>query len=131
LALELALERCAMHVEMLLSQYYLRSYVVYVHSNYYKNKKDMAGTSTEIIAFRLDVAEQILRHVCIPDYQKRGMMSAGNTLHCLQAKQWGHFPRNIPTINVKKKSIKKVVISFQVTSHAELQCSILERSSMK
>nr|XP_003706754.1 PREDICTED: piggyBac transposable element-derived protein 4-like [Megachile rotundata] len=52
--------------------------------------------------FRLDVAEQLLQAVYIPDYKKRGTMSVGNTPNRLEATQWGHFPRNIPPTNAKK-----------------------------
>lgn len=52
--------------------------------------------------FRLDVAEQILQSVCMPEYTKRGRLSAGDIPLRLQSKQWGHFPRNIPPTEAKK-----------------------------
>ncbi|KAI4476498.1 hypothetical protein M0804_013529 [Polistes exclamans] len=53
--------------------------------------------------FRLDVAEQLLQAVCIPDYKKRETMSLGSTLNRLQTTQWGHYPKNIPPTNANKK----------------------------
>ena len=52
--------------------------------------------------FRLDVAEQILESVCMPEYTERGRLSAGDTPLRLQSKHWGHFPRNIPSTDAKK-----------------------------
>lgn len=69
--------------------------------------------------FRLDVAEQILQSVCIPDYQKRGRMSAGNTPHRLQAKQWGYFPRNIPPTNAKKNPQRRCKVCAKQKKRSE------------
>lgn len=52
--------------------------------------------------FRLDVAQQILESVCVPEYTKRGRLSVGDTPLRLQAKQWGHFPRKIPATEAKQ-----------------------------
>lgn len=38
--------------------------------------------------FRLDMTEQILQNICIPNYQTRGRMSNDNTPHRLTRKQW-------------------------------------------
>nr|XP_033335544.1 piggyBac transposable element-derived protein 4-like [Megalopta genalis] len=69
--------------------------------------------------FRIDVAEQILETVCLPDYQRRGRMSAGNAPSRLQAKQWGHFPRNIPPTNAKKNPQRKCVVCAKHKKRSE------------
>lgn len=74
----------------------------------YRKKMDVAKSKKfSFSKFRLDVAEQMLHVLCIPDNKKRGMMSVGSTPDRLEAKKWGHFPRNIPH-RCQKKSTAKV-----------------------
>lgn len=67
---------------------------------YFVKKIDMAKSKKySFTKFQLDVTEQILQSICISDYHTRGRMSAGNAAHCLQEKQWRHFPRNISPLD--------------------------------
>lgn len=62
---------------------------------------------------------KILETVCLPDYQKRGRISAGNAPGRLQAKQWGHFPRNIPPTNAKKNPQRRCVVCAKHKKRSE------------
>ncbi|KAG8239833.1 hypothetical protein J437_LFUL011459 [Ladona fulva] len=61
-------------------------------------RKFMKGNvkKKRITIFRLDVAEELLAKVTLPNYKVRRRPSHGNTPVRLQAKNWGHFPEHIP-----------------------------------
>ncbi|XP_017795846.1 PREDICTED: piggyBac transposable element-derived protein 4-like [Habropoda laboriosa] len=74
--------------------------------------------------FRLDVAEQILESVCMPEYTKRGRLPASDIPLRLQSKQWGHFPRNIPPTEAKKNPQRrcKVCAKHKKRSKTTWEC---------
>ena len=54
------------------------------------------------------MTEEIVKSVYILDYQMRQKMPADNTPLRLQAMQWTHFRKNIPSTKNKKKSSKEM-----------------------
>lgn len=69
----------------------------YVLDSKTKPKKD------HYVNYRLDVAEQLLLNVSLPNYNTRGRLAHGDTPLRLQANRWCHFPRHIPE-TLKKKN---------------------------
>jgi hypothetical protein len=57
--------------------------------------------------FRINIAQQLLEAVQLPEYSVRERPSSSTTLIRLQAKAWAHFPMHIPSTE-KKKSHKTV-----------------------
>lgn len=84
--------------------FYLADIALFNSYVLYHKKMDVAKSKKfSFSKFRLDVTEQTLHVLCISDYKKRGTMSVGSTRDRLvEAKQWGHFPRNIPPIDANK-----------------------------
>ncbi|KAK1137338.1 hypothetical protein K0M31_001850 [Melipona bicolor] len=50
--------------------------------------------------YRLRIAEGLLQTV--QDYNRRGPLSSGNIPMRLQAQHWGHFPKHIDPMRLKK-----------------------------
>jgi hypothetical protein len=71
------------------------SYVIY------KKLKKGNNDKRNYVDYRVDLAEQILENVTLPEYGTRGRQSHGHTPTRLQAKTWTHFPRNIPPTEKK------------------------------
>lgn len=75
--------------------------------NSYVLYSKMKATKNHYVSFRLDVAEQLLQNLSLPDYNTRGRPAHGDTPLRLQAIHWGHFPRHIPE-TLKKKNPTRV-----------------------
>lgn len=69
--------------------------------------------------FRLDMAEEILESVRMPEYTQRGRVFAGDTPLRLQSKQWGHFPQKIPPTEAKKNPQKRCKVCAKREKHSE------------
>ncbi|KAI4487890.1 hypothetical protein M0802_011709 [Mischocyttarus mexicanus] len=82
-------------------------------------------------ACKKDVAEQLLQAVCIPDYKKRGTMSVGSIPNRLEATQWGHFPRNIPPTNAKKKPQRRCRVCTEHKKRSETVWEFTEKLSLE
>lgn len=65
------------------------------------------SSKNHYVNYRLDVAEQLLQNLKLPDYKTPGRPAHGDTPSRLQAKHWGHFPRHIPA-TLKKKNPARV-----------------------
>lgn len=68
--------------------------------------------------FRLDMAEEILESVRMPEYTQRGRVFAGDTPLRLQSKQWGHFPQKIPPTEAKKNPQKRCKVCAKREKHS-------------
>ncbi|KAJ6640371.1 hypothetical protein Bhyg_13121, partial [Pseudolycoriella hygida] len=53
------------------------------------------STKMQYVSYRLDVAEQLLRNVELPDYNTRGRPAQSDIPLRLQSKIWAHFPHHI------------------------------------
>lgn len=84
----------------------------------------LKSTKMEYSSYRLDIAEQLLQNVTLPDYISRGRPAQSDTPLRLQSKFWAHFPKHIsPT---KKKNhptrICKVCFSHKKRSETTWEC---------
>ncbi|XP_068081806.1 piggyBac transposable element-derived protein 4-like [Anabrus simplex] len=75
-------------------------------------------------SFRVDVAEQILEGVVLPDYRTRGRPSAGSTPTRLQERHWGHFPTKIPPTTKKVIPSRrcKVCVTRGLRKESSFEC---------
>lgn len=69
--------------------------------------------------FRIDVAEQLLSNINLPNYKLRGRPSMGDPPLRLQAKQWGHFPRHIPPTASKAKPSRACKVCAKAGKRSE------------
>ncbi|KAG8233821.1 hypothetical protein J437_LFUL008043 [Ladona fulva] len=90
-------------------------------------RKFMKGNvkKKSITSFRLDVAEELLAKVTLPNYEVSGRPSHGDTPVRLQAKNWGHFPDHIPPTAKKQYPTKRCHVCFKnnVRSEPTWQCN--------
>ncbi|XP_042145916.1 piggyBac transposable element-derived protein 4-like [Ixodes scapularis] len=93
------------------------SYVIY---------KKLSGDcrTKNFVDFRLDLAEEILESVKLPDYKTRGRPSNGDTPLRLQAKCWGHFVQHIAPTEKKKNPTRacKVCTANKKRSETTWEC---------
>jgi hypothetical protein len=61
---------------------------------------------------RINIAQQLLETVQLPEYSVRGRLSSSTTPIRLQAKAWDHFPMHIPSTEKMKKVTKRCVVSY-------------------
>lgn len=71
------------------------------------------GSKTGIVQFRLKLAEELLEQVVLPNYSTRGRPSSANTPQRLQAKNWAHFPENIPATESKEHPTKRCRVCYK------------------
>lgn len=92
------------------------SYVLF--SKMSKSKK------VKYVNFRLNIAEQLLNNLKLPNYNVRGRPAQGETPLRLQAKYWSHFPRHIPATAKKKHPTRqcKVCSKHQRRSETTWEC---------
>jgi hypothetical protein len=68
--------------------------------------------------FRVCIAEQLLESVTLPEYSAKGRPFSSTPLR-LQAKNWAHFPMNIPPTEKKKKPTKRCVVCYSKGKRSE------------
>lgn len=95
-----------------------------LYNSYVLYKKINNANKIGIGSFRLDIAEQILQKVTLPDYKTRGRPSCSDTPARLQAKRWGHFPEYIPSTQNKRKPTKRCRVCYKnkIRSETPWQC---------
>lgn len=71
------------------------------------------------VNYRLDVAEQLLQNLALPDYNVRGCPAHGDTPLRLQAIRWGHLPRHIPETLKKKNPTRACKVSKKHKKRSE------------
>lgn len=59
-------------------------------------------TKVGITSFRLAIAKELLEQLSLPNYKRRGRPSSSDTSPRLAAKNWAHFPENIPSTKSKQ-----------------------------
>ncbi|XP_014487785.1 PREDICTED: piggyBac transposable element-derived protein 4-like isoform X3 [Dinoponera quadriceps] len=64
-------------------------------------------TKAGITSFRLAIAEELLEQLSLPNYKRRGRPSSSDTPFRLAAKNWAHFPENIPSTKSKQHPGKR------------------------
>lgn len=69
--------------------------------------------------FRINIAQQLLEAVQLPEYSVRGRPSSSTTPIRLQAKAWAHFPMHIPSTEKKKKVTKRCVVCYSRGKRSE------------
>lgn len=71
------------------------------------------------VNFRLDVAEQLLKNLSLPNYNVRGRPAQGDTPLRLQASHWGHFARHIPRTPKKKHPTRMCKVCYKNNKRSE------------
>jgi hypothetical protein len=69
--------------------------------------------------FRINIAQQLLEAVQLPEYSVGGRTSSSTTPIKLQAKTWGHFPMHIPSTEKKQKVTKQCVVCYSRGKRSE------------
>lgn len=92
------------------------SYVLYC--------KLKSNTKMQYVSYRLDVAEQILHNITLPDYNCRGRPAQSDTPLRLQSKRWAHFPRHITPTEKKAHPTRvcKVCSKHKKRSETSWEC---------
>jgi hypothetical protein len=62
---------------------------------------------TSYADFRINIAQQLLESIKLPEYSVRGRPSSSTTPIRIQAKTWVHFPMHIPSTEKEKKVTKR------------------------
>ena len=80
-------------------------------------------TSRKYCQIRLKLAEELLEQVVLPNYSTRGRPSSANTPQRLQAKNWAHFPENIPATESKEHPTKRCRVCYKhkIRNHLAMQ----------
>lgn len=93
--------------------------------NSYVLYSKMQAKKNHYVNFRLDVAEQLLENVLLPDYKTRGRPAHGDTPLRLQAIHWGHFPKHIAATSKKKNPTRacKVCTKRKKRSETVWECT--------
>ena len=76
-------------------------YNSYVIFKKVRNKNRENAYRRNYVDYRVDLAEQLLENVTMPEYVTRGRQCQGDTPTRLQAKTCAHFPRHIPATEKK------------------------------
>ncbi|CAK9827479.1 PiggyBac transposable element-derived protein 4 [Anthophora retusa] len=81
-------------------------------------------TKQSIVNFRLNIAEDMLYNLSLPNYPTRGRPSQNECPTRLQAKHWAHFPEHIPSTEKKKIPTKRcrVCLKHNIRSETTWQC---------
>jgi hypothetical protein len=79
-----------------------------IFNSFVLHHKIMGKKKTGYPNFKINIAQQLLENLQLPDYSVRGHPSGSITLLRLQAKTWAHFPMHIPHTDKKKPSHEKV-----------------------
>ena len=66
------------------------------------------STKQSIVNFRLNIAEDMLCNLSLPNYLTRGKPSQNESPTWLQAKHWVYFPQHIPSTNKKEYHFKEM-----------------------
>lgn len=72
----------------------------------------ITGKKSEYSDFRINIAQQLLETVQLPEYSVRGQLSSSTTPIRLQAKAWAHFPMHIPCTGKRKNVTKRCVVCY-------------------
>ena len=82
------------------------------------------GRKQNFTNFRLDIAEQLLSKIALPNYNIRGHPSQGDTPLRLEAKNWCHFPEHVPQTSKKQNPSKRchVCAKHNIRSETTWQC---------
>ncbi|KAG4074871.1 hypothetical protein HA402_009296 [Bradysia odoriphaga] len=82
------------------------------------------STKMQYVSYRLDVAEQLLTSVALPDYNTRGRPAQSDTPLRLQSKYWAHFPQHIPPTKKKQHPTRvcKVCFAHKKRSETTWEC---------
>jgi hypothetical protein len=74
--------------------------------------------------FKINIAQQLLENVQLPEYSVPGRPSASTTPLRLQAKTWAHFPMHIPPTDKKNNPTKGCAVCYSrgVRIEATWQC---------
>lgn len=77
-----------------------------------------------VVSYRLNIAEELLEQVSLPNYNCRGRPSHSDTPYRLQAKTWAHFPENIPSTESKQHPTKRCRVCYKnkIRSETTWQC---------
>ncbi|KAL6438799.1 hypothetical protein ACFW04_003704 [Cataglyphis niger] len=77
-----------------------------------------------IVNFRLDLAENMLCNLSLPNYPTRGRPAQSECPLRLQAKHWAHFPEHILATNKKEHPAKRchVCMKHNIRSETTWQC---------
>lgn len=89
------------------------SYVLYSKTQPKKN---------HYVNYRLDVAEQMLKTVVLPDYNVRGRPAHGDTPLRLQAIRWGHFAKHIDPTPKKSNPTRVCKVCWKHKKRSETTC---------
>ena len=66
-----------------------------------------------MVQFRLKLGEELLEQVVLSNYSTYGRPSSANTPQRLQAKNWAHFPKNIPATESKEHPTKRCRVCYK------------------
>jgi hypothetical protein len=104
--------------------FYMMDIAIFNSYVIYKKLKKGNNDKRNYVDYRVDLAEQILENVTLPEYGTRGRQSHGDTPTRLQAKTWAHFPRNIPPTEKKKNPTRacRVCASNKKRSETTWEC---------
>lgn len=87
--------------------------------NSYVLYSKMQPKKNHYVNYRLDVAEQLLKTLTLPDYKVRGRPALGDTPLRLQARHWGHFPKHIDPTPKKAKPTRACKVCWTHTKRSE------------
>lgn len=73
----------------------------------------------EYVSYRLEVAEQLLQSVTLPDYNVRGRPAQSDTPLRLQSKFWAHFPKHISPTKKKQHPTRVCKVCFKHKKRSE------------
>lgn len=95
-----------------------------IYNAYVLYSKLPNSTKQSMINFRLNIAQDILYKLSLPNYSTRGRPSQNEYPIRLQTKHWAHFPQHIPSTNKKKLPTKRcrVGIKYNIRSETTWQC---------
>jgi len=97
---------------------------VAIYNAYVLYSKLPTSQKQSIVNFRLNIAEDMLCNLSLPDYPTRGRRSQSECPTRLQAKHWAHFPEHIPATNKKQHPAKRchVCVKHNIRSETTWQC---------
>ncbi|GFW82810.1 piggyBac transposable element-derived protein 4 [Trichonephila clavipes] len=84
-----------------------------IYNGYVKYSKIINTTKTTIDSFRLNIAEELLEKITLPNYKTRGCSISGVVSQHLLAKNWLHFPKYVPPSKSKECPQKGCHVCFQ------------------
>ena len=95
-----------------------------IYNAYVLYSKLPTSQKQSIVNFRLNLAEDMLCNLSLPNYPTRGRPTQSESPIRLQAKQWAHFPEHIPATNKKQHPAKRchVCMKHNIRSETTWQC---------